>query len=371
MVVGAVFGASSRNLDAAQARSVRCRKLAAARTRMAALGLSTRETVAGNASRKDIRKQQRMLRNRESAALSRKRKSDRIEELQVQVENLEKENRKLQELVLCDASEKSEEVVGPPPAPLPTPTVAAPDFSAMYSASGIAPYDHVSKRLFVHNADERAYVDTVVWQRSHPSQEEWDQRQTQPQEAPEQYYQPLPNQPAVFPTVATPTVTVACPQVEGCRASYRGQQNSMVHSHPLPQALSSQSSSDQAFTDRVSSSSGWMSGYGGETEGSSDRDGRSSSCQSEGDFRSSSNHSSDSDLKFSPLSGDTGIKTSPQKSDATFDYLVTELMKGDLVVEQPGTETAASAEGKARDLMLFLEGLGVVQAPTAGNVQHL
>lgn len=88
------------NPNAAQARAKRAKKLAAARARLAAQAAHPRPGAAGAAAsgssdEKEERKQQRMLRNRESAALSRKRKSDRIGELEVQVGSLEDENRRL------------------------------------------------------------------------------------------------------------------------------------------------------------------------------------------------------------------------------------------------------------------------------------
>lgn len=88
------------NPNAAQARAERAKKLAAARARLVAQAAHSRPGVpgaaaSGSSDEKEERKQQRMLRNRESAALSRKRKSDRIGELEVQVGSLEDENRRL------------------------------------------------------------------------------------------------------------------------------------------------------------------------------------------------------------------------------------------------------------------------------------
>ncbi|CAM9673521.1 unnamed protein product [Ectocarpus sp. 13 AM-2016] len=94
------------NPDAAGARSRRRVKLTASRARLAALAASgggassLGEDGAGHGvSEKEARKQQRMLRNRESAALSRKRKSDRIGELEIQVEALQEENRRLRQRI--------------------------------------------------------------------------------------------------------------------------------------------------------------------------------------------------------------------------------------------------------------------------------
>lgn len=103
-----VGGVAFVNPNAAQARSYRRTKLAAARARIAATpanaGTISVAGAGGDASgiaggEKEVRKQQRMLRNRESAALSRKRKSDRIGELEVQVQSLEDENRCLRQRI--------------------------------------------------------------------------------------------------------------------------------------------------------------------------------------------------------------------------------------------------------------------------------
>ncbi|CAM9991967.1 unnamed protein product, partial [Ectocarpus sp. 6 AP-2014] len=94
------------NPDAVRARSRRRVKLTAARARLAALAASGggasslgEEGAGPGVSEKEVRKQQRMLRNRESAALSRKRKSDRIGELEIQVEALQEENRRLRQRI--------------------------------------------------------------------------------------------------------------------------------------------------------------------------------------------------------------------------------------------------------------------------------
>lgn len=98
------------NPNAAQARSRRRVKLTAARARLATLAaagaavFSAGDAGAGGSaggalSEREERKQQRMLRNRESAALSRKRKSDRIGELEIQVKALQDENRRLRQRV--------------------------------------------------------------------------------------------------------------------------------------------------------------------------------------------------------------------------------------------------------------------------------
>lgn len=94
------------NPDAARARSRRRVKLNAARARLAALAASGggasspgEDGASPGVSEKEVRKQQRMLRNRESAALSRKRKSDRIGELEIQVEALQEENRRLRQRI--------------------------------------------------------------------------------------------------------------------------------------------------------------------------------------------------------------------------------------------------------------------------------
>lgn len=101
-------GVAFVNPNAAQARSYRRTKLAAARARIAATpsnaGTISFAGAGSDASgiaggKKGVRKQQRMLRNRESAALSRKRKSDRIGELEVQVQSLEDENRRLRQRI--------------------------------------------------------------------------------------------------------------------------------------------------------------------------------------------------------------------------------------------------------------------------------
>lgn len=102
------------NPNAQQARSLRRRKLAASRARVAAMvacggmafpgggggggGDGSAATSSGGGE-KNVRKQKRMLRNRESAALSRKRKNDLIGELETEVEALKKENRRLRQRV--------------------------------------------------------------------------------------------------------------------------------------------------------------------------------------------------------------------------------------------------------------------------------
>ncbi|CAM9913521.1 unnamed protein product, partial [Laminaria digitata] len=86
------------NPDAVLARVRRREKLDAARARMASLaprgGGDSNAAGQGHRS-KEIRLQERVLRNRESAALSRKRRNNRVGELEIQVEALEEENRRL------------------------------------------------------------------------------------------------------------------------------------------------------------------------------------------------------------------------------------------------------------------------------------
>lgn len=89
-------GASFSNPDASKARSCRRGKLAASRTRMATKHSNGGDNTGG--SGKGAQRLARMLRNRESAALSRKRRNDRVEKLEIQVENLEEENRQLRDL---------------------------------------------------------------------------------------------------------------------------------------------------------------------------------------------------------------------------------------------------------------------------------
>lgn len=90
-------GVAFVNPDATKARMRRRTKLAASRARLLALASQGEGggSGTGSAGDREMRKQQRMLRNRESAALSRKRRSDRIDELEIQVEHLEEENRRL------------------------------------------------------------------------------------------------------------------------------------------------------------------------------------------------------------------------------------------------------------------------------------
>lgn len=92
----------SDNSDAAQARLTRRDKLNASRARVAAQRgggpsrrVSQRDGVEGEEADKEALKQLRMLRNRESAALSRKRNDDEIKSLERQVETLEEKNRRL------------------------------------------------------------------------------------------------------------------------------------------------------------------------------------------------------------------------------------------------------------------------------------
>lgn len=93
-------GVAFTNPNATEARMKRRSKLAASRARMLAASATCSDSAFNSADEeKEVRKQQRMLRNRESAALSRKRKSDRIDELEVQVECLEEENRQLRQRV--------------------------------------------------------------------------------------------------------------------------------------------------------------------------------------------------------------------------------------------------------------------------------
>lgn len=88
------------NPEATQARMRRRAKLAASRIRLLAQAAQGGGGGAGaTGDDKEVRKQQRILRNRESAALSRKRKSDRIGELEIQVGNLEEENRRLRQRI--------------------------------------------------------------------------------------------------------------------------------------------------------------------------------------------------------------------------------------------------------------------------------
>ena len=91
--------------DGARARSERKIKLAASRARIAAAGAATTTAAiagssggassGGGGGEKDILYQMRRLRNREAAAVSRKRQSGRMGELELRVKELEKENREL------------------------------------------------------------------------------------------------------------------------------------------------------------------------------------------------------------------------------------------------------------------------------------
>lgn len=97
-------GVAFVNPDAVHARVRRRTILAESRARSLAMSAQSRldgggARVGGGTDGKGERKQQRMLRNRESAALSRKRKSDRIDELEIQVESLEEENRRLRQRI--------------------------------------------------------------------------------------------------------------------------------------------------------------------------------------------------------------------------------------------------------------------------------
>lgn len=85
--------------DPTQARLVRRNKLDASRDRIAARReekplkrVAVRSEASGAAADKYALKQQRMLRNRKSAALSRKRNTDVMKSLERQVEALEEEN---------------------------------------------------------------------------------------------------------------------------------------------------------------------------------------------------------------------------------------------------------------------------------------
>ncbi|CAN0191107.1 unnamed protein product [Laminaria digitata] len=121
------------NPNAQQARCQRRRKLAASRARVSAMaacggtfpGAGGDGFAASTGGEKNVRKQKRMLRNRESAALSRKRKNDLIGELEIQVEALKQENRRLRQRV--DGYESDAPAGGAAAGrmdvePLPTPT---------------------------------------------------------------------------------------------------------------------------------------------------------------------------------------------------------------------------------------------------------
>lgn len=93
---------TSANPDAVQARLARRDKLDASRARVSAHLAGTcskkippRSQGHSAAGEKDTLKQQRMLRNRESAALSRRRNEALIKCLEAQVEALEEKNRRL------------------------------------------------------------------------------------------------------------------------------------------------------------------------------------------------------------------------------------------------------------------------------------
>lgn len=129
------------NPNAQQARCHRRRKLAAQRARVAAMAACGGTLPGGGAAdgfattssdgEKNVRKQKRMLRNRESAALSRKRKNDLIEELEIEVEALKKENRRLRQRV----DESEAQAATADLEPLPTHRLRAPAPSIISSAS--------------------------------------------------------------------------------------------------------------------------------------------------------------------------------------------------------------------------------------------
>ncbi|CAM9828081.1 unnamed protein product [Ascophyllum nodosum] len=102
---GALVRVAFINPNATQARSDRRKKLAASRSRQAALsasggvGMTLLSTDGAVDDERETRRQQRILRNRESAAISRKRKSNRIGELEIQVESLQEENRRLRQRI--------------------------------------------------------------------------------------------------------------------------------------------------------------------------------------------------------------------------------------------------------------------------------
>ena len=83
------------NPDAVQARARRRHKLDASRLRMSSVAPRGGDSTAQGNRSKEIRRGERVLRNRESAALSRKRKNNRVGELEIQVEALEEECRRL------------------------------------------------------------------------------------------------------------------------------------------------------------------------------------------------------------------------------------------------------------------------------------
>ena len=118
------------NANAQQARFHRRHKLAASRARVSAMAACGGTFPGGDGvaatstgGEKNVRKQKRMLRNRESAALSRKRKNDLIGELQMQVEALKKENRHLRQCVnVYESDAPTAAGDGIDVEPLPTPT---------------------------------------------------------------------------------------------------------------------------------------------------------------------------------------------------------------------------------------------------------
>lgn len=90
------------NPNAAQARLVRRRMLAASRARAAAVGLSRVRKEPDWRVEKDVRKPPRMLSNRQA----RKLKDDQKEELEVRVDSLEEENRRLRHRLICCSETK-------------------------------------------------------------------------------------------------------------------------------------------------------------------------------------------------------------------------------------------------------------------------
>lgn len=127
---GALAGVAFVNPNAAQARSNRRKKLSASRARQAAsskiggAALSSTSSADGTViDEKETRKQQRMLRNRESAAMSRKRKSDRVGELEEQIDLLRKENHCLRNRIFQLEAGTTGENLGVKPTDMRSPSV--------------------------------------------------------------------------------------------------------------------------------------------------------------------------------------------------------------------------------------------------------
>lgn len=349
------------NPNAMQARLDRCRKLAMARARRSAPSFNG--TVAGDRREIDTRKQQRMLRNRESAALSRKRKTDRIVELKNQVESLKGENRRIRRQIMdSSGSTRREEVLSPPFYP----PVMAPSTAADTRPGGTLATSNVipASSFHMHDVDGR----TIVGVPASLLQKQQHQQHQRQKDACTSTSPPI---------VVAPDSTAARTQFGSISPDCEKQlTTNNCGDFSLP-TLIYQSGTDQAT---MESSAEWTSGSGCETEAPTDTDVQQCSFLSDHDMVVETSHTND-EMKYDSPRSDFDVKPSVSDNatsstaslrahnDEALDHLVTELM----AEEMPGAPTVKGEEDgerpspdvKSHDLLLFLEGLDVVRSPDA------